>query len=119
MTIMLSGVVLNALLNAASEALCTFFPDIHMRYAAFRAGGLSTVQASVLYPASILIAVLFVVVQCGANTLELLSLGDDTAFTLGVPVRKYRLLFLVCFLGGVSCCWYAILWQEPLSLLSN
>ncbi|MBO7252739.1 MAG: iron chelate uptake ABC transporter family permease subunit, partial [Oscillospiraceae bacterium] len=52
MTILLSGVVLNALLNAASEALCTFFPDIHMSYAAFRVGGLSTVQTSVLYPAA-------------------------------------------------------------------
>ena len=99
MTILLSGVVLNALLNAASEALCTFFPDIHMSYAAFRVGGLSTVQTSVLYPASILIAVLFVVVQYRAGILELLSLGDETAFSLGVPVKKYRLLFLICAAG--------------------
>ena len=99
MTILLSGVVLNALLNAASEALCTFFPDIHMSYAAFRVGGLSTVQSSVLYPASILIAVLFVVVQCSAGILELLSLGDETAFSLGVSVKKYRLLFLICAAG--------------------
>ena len=99
MTILLSGVVLNSLLNAASEALCTFFPDIHMSYAAFRIGGLSTVQTSVLYPAAILITVLFIIVQLRANTLELLSLGDDTAFTLGVSVKKYRLLFLVCAAG--------------------
>lgn len=99
MTILLSGVVLNSLLNAASEALCTFFPDIHMSYAAFRVGGLSTVQTTVLYPAAILIAVLFIIVQLRANTLELLSLGDDTAFTLGVSVKKYRLLFLVCAAG--------------------
>lgn len=99
MTILLSGVVLNSLLNAASEALCTFFPDIHMSYASFRVGGLSTVQTSVLYPAAILITVLFIIVQLRANTLELLSLGDDTAFTLGVSVKKYRLLFLVCAAG--------------------
>lgn len=99
MTILLSSVVLNSLLNAASEALCTFFPDIHMSYAAFGVGGLSTVQTSVLYPAAALIAVLFIIVQLRANTLELLSLGDDTAFTLGVSVKKYRLLFLVCAAG--------------------
>ena len=99
MTILLSGVVLNSLLNAASEALCTFFPDIHMSYAAFRVGGLSTVQTSVLYPAASLITVLFIIVQLRANTLELLSLGDDTAFTLGVSAQKYRLLFLVCAAG--------------------
>lgn len=99
MTILLSGVVLNSLLNAASEALCTFFPDVHMSYSAFRVGGLATVQTSVLYPAAILITVLFIIVQCRANTLELLSLGDDTAFTLGVSVKKYRLMFLVCAAG--------------------
>ena len=99
MTILLSGVVLNALLNAASEALCTFFPDIHMSYAAFRVGGLSTVQTSVLYPAAALILVLFIIVQCQAGILELLSLGDETAFSLGVSVKKYRLLFLICAAG--------------------
>ena len=99
MTILLSGVVLNSLLNAVSEALCTFFPDIHMSYAAFRVGGFSTVHTSVLYPAAILIAALFAIVQCRANTLELLSLGDEAAFSLGVSVRKYRLLFLICAAG--------------------
>ncbi len=99
MTILLSGVVLNSLLNAASEALCTFFPNIQMSYASFRVGGLSSVQTSVLYPAVFLIAALFVVVQLRADTLELLSLGDETAFSLGVPVRRYRLLFLVCAAG--------------------
>ena len=99
MTILLSGVVLNALLNAASEALCTFFPDIHMSYAAFRVGGLSTVQTSVLYPAAAWILVLFIIVQCRAGILELLSLGDETAFSLGVSVKKYRLLFLICAAG--------------------
>ncbi len=91
--------MLNSLLNAASEDLCTFFEGLHMNYAAFRVGGLSTVQTPVLYPAAILITVLFIIVQLRANTLELLSLEDDTAFTLGVSVKKYRLLFLVCAAG--------------------
>lgn len=98
-TILLSGVVLNSLLNAASEALCTFFEGLHMSYAAFRVGGLFTVQTSVLYPAAILITVLCIIVQLRANILELLSLGDYTAFTLGVSVKKYRLLFLICAAG--------------------
>ena len=99
MTILLSGVVLNSLLNAASEALCTFYPDVHMSYAAFRVGGLSTVQTSVLYPAAVLITTLVVIVQCKSNILELLSLGDDTAFSLGVSVKEHRMLFLVCAAG--------------------
>ncbi|MBR4289055.1 MAG: iron ABC transporter permease [Oscillospiraceae bacterium] len=99
MTILLSGVVLNSLLNAASEALCTFYPDVHMSYAAFRVGGLSTVQTSVLYPAAVLITTLVAIVQCKSNILELLSLGDDTAFSLGVSVKEHRMLFLVCAAG--------------------
>ncbi len=96
MTILLAGVVLNSLFSAMSEALCTFFPNIHVSYAAFRVGGLASVQTDVLIPAMILIAVTIVVVIVKADTLELLSLGDETAFTLGVPVRTYRLLFLIC-----------------------
>ncbi|MBQ4563623.1 MAG: iron ABC transporter permease [Lachnospiraceae bacterium] len=99
MTIILSGVILNSLFNAASEALCTFFPDINTSYAAFRVGGLSSIQTSVLYPAALIILLAIGIVQAKSNTLELLSLGDDTAFTLGVSVKKYRLMFLVCAAG--------------------
>jgi len=99
MTILLAGVVLNSLLNAASEGVCTFFPEIGMSYAAFRVGGLSSIRTEVLYPAAGLIAVLALLVQLKADTLELLALGDDTAFSLGVPVRQNRLLFLVCAAG--------------------
>lgn len=96
MTILLTGVILNSLFNAVSEVLCTFFPDVNVGYAGFRVGGLSAVQPSVLYPAVCLIAVAIAIVIFKADMLELLSLGDETAFTLGIPVKKCRLLFLVC-----------------------
>ena len=95
-TIILSGVILNSLFNAISEGLCTFFPDINMSYAAFRVGGLSAVQPYVLYPAVLLIIISLLIVLFKADTLELLSLGDESAFTLGVSVKSYRLLFLIC-----------------------
>ena len=96
MTILLTGVILNSLFNALSEVLCTFFPDVSIGYTGFRVGGLSAVQPSVLFPAACLIAVAIAVVMFKADTLELLSLGDETAFTLGIPVKKCRLLFLIC-----------------------
>lgn len=96
MTILLAGVILNSLFNAASEALCSFFPDAGMNYTAFRVGGLSAVQSSVLYPAMGLIFLAALIVILKADTLELMALGDEAAFSLGVPVRKYRLLFLLC-----------------------
>lgn len=96
MTILLTGVILNSLFSAASEALCTFFPEASMHHAAFRTGGLSTVQTSVLYPAMGLIVLAALLVILKADTLELLALGDETAFSLGIPVKKARLLFLLC-----------------------
>lgn len=99
MAVLLSGVVLNSLLNAAAEGLCTFFPDVQMGYSAFRIGGLASVQPAVLIPAAVLIVAFFVVVQSGADTLELLALGDETAYSLGVPVRKARVLYLICAAG--------------------
>ena len=96
MTLLLTGVILNSLFSAVSEALCTFFPEASMNYATFRVGGLSAVQTTVLYPAIVLIVLAAIVVLLKADVLELLALGDETAFALGVPVKKYRLLILLC-----------------------
>lgn len=96
MTILLAGVVLNSLFNAASEALYTFFPDSYVSYASFRVGGLAAIRTDVLLPAIALIAAAIFVVLLNTDALELLGLGDETAFTLGVPVKAYRLLFLIC-----------------------
>lgn len=96
MTILLAGVILNSLFNAGSEALCTFFPDANMGYASFRVGGLAAVQTSVLYPAMGMILIAVCIAMMKVDMLELLSLGDDTAFSLGVPVKKARLMFLLC-----------------------
>lgn len=94
--ILLAGVILNSLFNAATEALYTFFPDILSSVAAFRTGGLATIQTNVLYPAIILIVITCLIVGFKANHLEILSLGDEVAHSLGLPVKKNRFLFLIC-----------------------
>lgn len=95
-TLLLSGIILNCLFNAASEALCTFFPEINMGYTSFRMGGLSAIRTSVLYPAIVLILISVFIAIKKADILELLSLGDETAFSLGISVKKHRLIFLLC-----------------------
>lgn len=94
--ILLTGVILNSLFNAGTEALYTFFPDMLVPVAAFRTGGLSGVRTSILYPAIVLIFATIILVWRKANDLELLSLGDEVAHGLGLPVKKNRFLFLVC-----------------------
>lgn len=94
--ILLAGVILNSLFNAATEALYTFFPDILTNVASFRTGGLSSIRTSVLYPAIVLIVITCLIVGFKANHLEILSLGDEVAHSLGLPVKKNRFLFLIC-----------------------
>lgn len=96
MAILLAGVILNSLFNAATEGLYTFFPEVLTNVASFRTGGLSNVRTSVLYPAMVLIIVTVFLTWRKANQLEILSLGDDVAHSLGLPVKKSRFFFLIC-----------------------
>lgn len=96
LTLLLSGIILNSLLGAFTEALYTLHPDTLISIAEFRAGGLSSVQTNVLYPAMALIAFSILLVYRRSNILELLSLGDETAHSLGLSVSRYRFFFLIC-----------------------
>lgn len=94
--ILLSGVILNSLFMAGTEALYTFFPTLLTNVASFRAGGLSAIHIATLYPAIILIIVTCAMVWLKTDSLELLSLGDEVAHGLGLAVRQNRFLFLIC-----------------------
>lgn len=103
-TLVLSGVAINSLLNAATDAIYTFDTDSLVRSNGFRIGGLSGVNISVLVPAGIAIVIAVVIAAVLHNEMEILSLGDDTAKTLGLPVTAFRFLFLAlaAVLAGAS-----------------
>ena len=103
-TVILGGVAINSLLNALCEALTTLFPEIAMLSSDFRIGDFSSVTASCLIPAGILIAAALALLFTLSNDLDVLSLGEDTARGLGMPVRRMRTLFLVlaAMLAGAS-----------------
>ena len=103
-TVILGGVAINSLLNALSEALTTLFPEIAMLSSDFRIGDFSSVTASRLIPAGILIAAALALLFTLSNDLDVLSLGEDTARGLGMPVRRMRTVFLVlaAMLAGAS-----------------
>lgn len=103
-TLVLSGVAVNSLLNAATDAIYTFDADSLVRSNGFRIGGLSGINTSVLIPASIAILVAIVIAANLHNEMEVLSLGDGSAKTLGLPVTFYRFVFLAlaAVLAGAS-----------------
>lgn len=93
-TVILGGVAVNCCLNAASEAISILVPDAGMQAADFRVGGFSAIAHTRLVPAGILILLGLFVVFSLCNELDVISLGEDTAQGLGMPVKKMRTIFL-------------------------
>ena len=94
-TVILGGVAVNSCLNAASEAISTLVPDAGMQAADFRVGGFSNVAYTRLLPAGILIIIGLLILLTLTNELDVISLGEDTAQGLGMPVKKMRTVFLI------------------------
>ena len=103
-TVILGGVAVNSFLGALSEALTTLVPDAGVLSGDFRVGGFSSVVPVRLMPAGILICCALVILLTLRNDLDVLALGEETAQSLGMPVKKTRTLFLVlsAMLAGAS-----------------
>lgn len=103
-TVILGGVAVNAVLNALSEGITTLIPEIGMMTADFRAGGFASVSYVRLIPAGILILGALAAVMLLQNELDVLTLGEETAWGLGMDVRKTRtlLLLLAALLAGAA-----------------
>lgn len=93
--VILSGVAMNSMLNAMRDALNTLVPDAASLSGDFRVGGFSAVSATRLLPAAVLILLALVAVLCLCAELDVLMLGEETARSLGLPVKRMRTLFLL------------------------
>lgn len=94
-TVILSGVAMNSILNALRDAVTTIVPEAGMLGSDFRVGGFSSISANRLTPAAILILVALCISFTLCNELDVLSLGEETAQSLGLSVKKIRTLFLL------------------------
>lgn len=94
-TVILSGVAVNAVLNALAEAVTKLVPDAAMVSADFRVGGFSGVSYVRLLPAAVLILSALVILLTLSSDLDVMNLGEETARSLGMPVRRMRTVFLI------------------------
>lgn len=94
-TIILAGVAAGSILTALREALTVLLPDAAMLSSDFRVGGLSAVVSARLIPAGALILIAMVLAISLCRQLDVLALGEDTARSLGMPVRGVRTVFLL------------------------
>lgn len=94
-TVILGGVALNSILNALSESMSVLDPDVAMLSAEFRVGGFSSVSYQRLFPAMIMILLAALLLFTLCNELDVISLGDESARSVGLSTKKYRILFLL------------------------
>ncbi|MBD5141383.1 MAG: iron ABC transporter permease [Ruminococcus sp.] len=94
MTLVLSGVAVSSLMNAASDTVITLFPDALTGFSSFRAGSVSGLSLSEISPAWIYILVGIIAAFLLSHDLDILSLGDKTAQSLGLNVSLVRFIFL-------------------------
>lgn len=95
MTVVLAGIAISNLFSAGIDAVVTFVPDALMGVSDFRIGGFTGVTITQLKPAAILILISLILTFSLSNQLDILSLGTDTAYSLGLSVRLIRFLLLV------------------------
>lgn len=95
MTVILAGVAISALFGAGIDTAVTLVPDAMGGVTDFRIGGFTGVTMARLAPAAGLIAVSLGVTLSLSQQMDVLSLGGDTAQSLGLSVRPVRFVLLV------------------------
>lgn len=104
LTIVLAGVAVSGILAAGIDSITVLFPDLAIGASSFMIGGFSGVSHGQLTPALwYLVPGLLCAMFC-ARPLNILSLGEETAHSLGMRVSRMRLLLLAlaALLAGAS-----------------
>lgn len=94
-TVILLGVAMNSFLNAFSDTIITFHPNIGIMSNDFKIGDFSSVTYQKLIPAGIIITAAFILLLTLSNELEVLTLGEENARGLGLNTKTMRIWFLV------------------------
>lgn len=104
MTIVLAGVAVSSVINAASSAVKTLFPDVLAAYNSFSVGTLNGVQLTQLKAAMPYLAVGLISALLLSGDMNVLALGEETARSLGLRVERCRMLliFTAAVLAGAS-----------------
>ena len=94
-TVILIGIALNTFFNAVSDTIVTFNTDIAVLSRDFKIGDFSAVTVKKLIPAAIIVSVTLLILFTLTNELDVLTLGDDNAVSLGMNTSLMRFVFLI------------------------
>lgn len=95
LTVTLVGIAVSSVLNAAINMIKTLFPDVVYDTDMFLIGGLSGANYRTLIPAGILIIAGLLAAILLSKRLDIITLGDQTAATLGINLTVTKLILLV------------------------
>ncbi len=95
LTITLVGIAVGGVLNAAINTVKVAFPDSVYDADLFMIGGFSGVTYEKILPACILIAIALLLAFLMARDTDILTLGGNTAKSLGMNVTLMRFLLLI------------------------
>jgi iron complex transport system permease protein len=92
--LLLSGVVIGVIFGAANSLLTFIRPDLYQSLQSFMLGNTSLItwHATVIMGSALVVAVLLTLLL--SPVLSALSLGENTARTLGLPLDQLRLLLI-------------------------
>ncbi len=94
MTLVLAGVAVSSVINAASSCIKTLYPDILASYNRFAIGSLNGVRMVQLRAAAPYLAAGLAAALLLSRGMDLLALGEETAQSLGLRVERCRLLLV-------------------------
>ena len=94
LTVVLAGVAVSAILSAGSDLITTLAPEVTVGLTAFRVGGFSGVSGARVSQAAWYIVPGLAAALVLAGDLDVLALGDEVAQSVGLRVRRTRLLLL-------------------------
>ena len=103
-TLILAGICINSLLNATSDAIHVFHDDTLTGTYGFRLGGFTSVNVKVLIPAGIWILVAMGIVLLLEKELEILSMGESVASSIGLNTTHFQFLFLILAASLAGAC---------------
>ena len=95
MTVVLAGVAISSMLGAGSDLLTTLNPEATLGMSSFLIGGFSGLTAARLRSAAWYVLPALAVAHLMAGDLDILGLGDEVAASLGMRVRRTRVMQLV------------------------
>lgn len=105
-TVILVGLAFSSVLSAGISLMSLIDSDVLVSYNAFSIGSLSGVALKDLYVPAVMIALSFAICIALSEKLDILTLGDSAARSLGVNVTQTRILSLLiasaCAAAAVS-----------------